>query len=115
MPDFGTVTFDRIKEQYADVDVGANALYAVIAQLLQGDDPDTALVLALEASRIYTAGDSFITDDVTSNTEVFLEVFRRSLFTPEPALADRDAWRLQITSTASYLGNFRMFIIAQTR
>lgn len=115
MSDFGTVTFDRIKEQYADVDVGANALYAVIAQLIQEGYEDTALDLAMEASRIYTAGDSFIEDDVTSHTDVFLEVFRRTLFVPEPALADREDWRLQITSTASYLGNFRMFIIAQAR
>lgn len=115
MSDFGTVTFDRVKQQYADIDVGASALYTVIAQCIQENDPATALEIALEASRIHTVGDTYIVDDVTTNTDVFLEVFRRVLFTPEPEDKTRmDAWRLQITSAAAYLGNVRMYILRQS-
>jgi len=75
-------------------------------------DVHTALEIADEAARIYSEGDSFIEEGVTTNTDVFLEVFRRVLFTPEPKdKATLEVWRQQIVTSASYLGNIRMYLL----
>lgn len=118
MSDFASVTFERIKEQYADVDVGAGALYAVIVQQIDDDNPEVARDLSLEAARIHSNSDSFIVEGETTATDVFLEVFRRTLFVPLPAGMDdeqgRALWRGQITSTATLLSNFRVYTIRKT-
>lgn len=118
MSDFASVTFERIKEQYANVDVGAGALYAIIVQQIDDDNPEVARDLALEAARIYSDSDPFIVEGETTFTDVFLEVFRRALLIPMPEDMDneqgRALWRGQITSTATLLSNFRVYTLRKT-
>lgn len=116
MSDFAEVTFNRIKEQYADIDVGAGAIYAVIAEHLGYGAVEFPQQIALAAMHIFSPADDFIIDDETSNTDVFLEVFRRVMFQPltdDATAEDRELHRQQVIGAATYLGNFRVNIIQQ--
>ena len=116
MSDFAEVTFTRIKEQYANIDVGAGALFAVIAEHIGQQQLEFPYLIAEAAMRIFSPADDFIIDDETSNTDVFLEVFRRVVFQPLDADAtdeERELHRIQVVGAATYLGNFRVNILRQ--
>lgn len=114
MSDFAQLTFDRIKEQYSDIDVGAGALYAVIAEHIICGASEVPLRIAEAAMRINSQADPFIVDDVTTNTDVFLEVFRRAIFQPPAEEASAEEQRLlrqRVVAAATYLTNFRMALL----
>lgn len=116
MSDFAQITFTRIKEQYEDIDVGSGALYAVIAEHLSQGFVELPLRIAEAAMNINSQSDPFIVDDVTTNTEVFLEVFRRAMFQPlgaAPNDEDRETSRKLAVGAATYLSNFRMHLLQQ--
>lgn len=81
MSTFAEQTFERITAQYADADVGASALYGVIASLIRQGHNETACAIATESYIIHRDDDSFIVEDQTTFTQVFLEVFKRVFFT----------------------------------
>lgn len=80
MTTFAQESFERAQQRYQDVDVGAGALYGLIGSLINDELFDTAQAISIAAYRIHQPDDQFIVEEVTTYTEVFLEVFRRVFF-----------------------------------
>ena len=117
MTDFAEETFNRVRQEYAEVDVGPGALFAVIADHLMRGQSEFPLIVALQSMDIFSPGDQFIDEEHTTHTDVFLEVFRRSAFMPLPAQAseeERTIWRRRVVGAASYLSNFLHNILQQS-
>jgi hypothetical protein len=110
MSDFATQTFERLARMANDMgEFGPAPLYAAIGHLLEDDQPDLAYACLAEAASIH-GDEEFIVEGVTTNNEVFMEIFRRVSFTPPtPAefQADNGAlYRKLVIYMANFLTGF---------
>lgn len=109
MTDFITQAFDRVRAQYEHIDVGAGAIFDLIAHQIYNGGTSAAMRIAQEAAMLYASDDHFIVEGETTNNDVLFEVFRRACYVPGED-ADSLTFRQRVIETSGYLSHYALHL-----